>query len=278
MKKITKKKVFYRLGKFYSDWIESMPYRNWFNPLITFYLNFRSFPFSQAVKFPVFVYGWPKLFSLYGDMVCEGVCKTGMIKINQTNSGAPSNPGTGTAINNWGKIVFRGPCLIYTANKINVARNCLLEFGANTKVMHCCNITAHKSVKIGANTWVAHRCQIMDSNFHFIADFAKGRVNKYSRPIVIGNSCWICNSSTITGGTQIPNKTIVASYSLVNKDMSGIPEESSIGGIPAKLLTSKIRFVNNLNFEKQIWKYFAEHPDDDSYPLDPNMDHDMCDL
>lgn len=277
MKKITKKKIFYKIGKFFCEWIESMPYRNWFNPLITLYLNFRSFPFKQAIKLPVFVYGWPKLFALYGDMECVGACKTGMIKLNQTNTGAPSIDGCSTAINNWGKIIFHGPCLIYTANKINVRRNGVLELGANTKIMHFCNITAHNFVKIGDYTWITHRCQVIDSNFHFIANFSKGCVNKYSKPIVIGDGCWICNTSTISAGAVIPNYTIVASNSLVNKDMSDIPEESSIGGIPAKLLGTGFRKINSNELENKIWKHFALHEGDKFYPLDKNMDHNLCD-
>ncbi|WP_297702038.1 acyltransferase [uncultured Fibrobacter sp.] len=277
MKKGRKEKVFWKLGQFYCRWIESLPYRNWFNPLITLYLNFRSFPFKQAIRFPVFVYGWPKLFALYGDMECVEKCKCGMIRLNQTNSGAPSNPGESTAINNWGKILFRGPCLIYTANKINVGRNGVLDVGANAKIMHCCNITAHKYVKVGNFTRITHRCQILDSNFHFVANFEKGTVGRYCKPIRIGDSCWICNSSTIAAGAVIPNKTIVASHSLVNKDMSNIPEESSIGGIPAKLLSSGLRRINNKKFEMQIWKFFAEHPNESVYPLDKSMNHDFCD-
>lgn len=265
------------MGKFYSERIESMPYRNWFNPIITIYLNFRSFPFKQAVKLPIFVYGWPKIFSLYGDMECVDICKTGMIRLNKTIDGAPSNPGPNTAINNWGKIIFHGPCLIHTANKINVLRGAILEFGLKCKIMHYCNITAHKQVIVGANTWITHRCQILDSNFHFVADFNKKSISRYCKPICIGKSCWICNSSTIAAGAKIPDYTIVASNSLVNKDFSDIPTESIIGGIPAKFIVSGFRRVNNPKFESVIWDYFNNHPDENDFPLGENFDHTMCD-
>lgn len=277
MKKITKEKILYRIGRSYSEWIESMPYRNWFNPIITIYLNFRSFPFKQAIKLPIFVYGWPKIFSLYGDMECVDKCRTGMIQLNRTITGAPSNPGPNTAINNWGKIIFHGPCLIPTANKINVFKPAILELGTNCKIMHYCNITAHKKVVVGANTWITHRCQILDSNFHFMADFNKKTISKYSKPICIGKSCWICNSSTITAGAVVPDYTIVASNSLVNKDFSNIPPESIIGGIPAKYIASGFRRVNNPKLENEIWDFFMEHPDKDIFPIEENFDHSMCD-
>ena len=277
MRKVTWEKIRFKLGYFFVTYIESVPYKNWFNPLVTLYVNFRSFPLRQAVKFPLFVYGWPRLFSLYGNMECVGVCKTGMIKLNQINAGAPSNPGISTALNNWGKITFHGPCLICTANKINVETNAVLDVGADVKIMHHCNITAHKSIVIGANCRLTHRCQILDSNFHFIADFDNGYIKKYSKPIVIGKSCWICNSTTIAAGAKIPDYTIVASNSLVNKDMSNIPPESCIGGMPAKYLRSGLRRVNSKNLENEIWQYYSEHPGIDVFPLSRNFDHERCD-
>ena len=259
------------------DALLRLPYINWFNPLMTLYVNFRSFPFRQAIRIPMFVYGWPKLFSLLGKMECKDICKTGMIKFNQTNIGAPSNPGSNTSINNWGTIIFHGPCLIYTANQINTHRYGILELGANTKIMHHVNITAHCQVFVGANTRITHRCQILDSNFHYMADFKKGVVRKYSRPIYIGKSCWICNTSSVTGGAKIPDCTIVASNSLVNKDFSDIPPESIIGGVPAKLVSTGYRRINNENLERKIGKYFAEHPEANEYLLGEEFNHDECD-
>ena len=270
------KKIKYRIGRFFVIYLERVPYINWFNPFITLYINFRSFPLKQAWKLPLFAYGWPKLFSLYGSMECDGVCRSGMIVFNKTNCGMPNNPGTNTAINNWGKIIFRGKCQIYTSNKINVAKGACLSIGENSKISMMCNITAFKSVHIGSNTQIAHRCQIIDTNYHFTVDFNKKKVHRLSNSIFIGDYCWICNSSSISGGAIIPNKTIIASNSLVNKDFSDCPEESIIGGAPAKLIKTGIRRVNSKRTDKLLLKYFADNPDKSYYILETD-DHSICD-
>lgn len=277
-KDITIEKIKKRFGKIYVEKFERLPYINWFNPLITIYLNFRSFPLRQALRMPVFVYGWPKLFSLYGTMECVGKCKTGMITLNQTNCGMPNNPDVSTAIYNWGKIIFHGKCQIFTANKINVEPNAVLELGEGTKIMCMCNITAHKSVRIGAQSRIVHRCQVMDSNFHFVANFKKGIIPRYYRPIEIGSYCWICNTTTIAAGAKIPDKTIVASNSLVNKDMSDIPEESIIGGIPAKLISTGYRKVESNVLNHRLWDFFSKNPNENAYPLDKDVSHDICNI
>lgn len=272
------KKIKKYIGTAYVYGFEKLIFVNWFNPLITLYLNFRSFPFSQAIKLPVFVYGWPRLFSLYGSMECVGTCKTGMIKINQTNTNMPSHTGKATEINNWGKILFHGKSLIYTNIKIDVKHKGILEIGNDTKISIMCNIVAFTHVTIGNHTRIAHRCQLIDSNNHFIADFNKHRVRKMFHPIHVGDYCWICNSSTLTGGAVIPSRTILASNSLVGKDMSSIPDNSIIGGVPAKLISSGHRRVENRGFVKEIFKFFKEHPDEDFYEFDENREPSSCDL
>lgn len=267
----------HRIGRAYAKYFERLLFVNWFNPLMTLYLNFRSFPLKQAVHLPVFVYGWPRIFSLYGSMKCQGKCKMGMITFNASNGGAPSAPLAATAINNWGKIIFHGKCQIYTANKINVGMGGILELGEGTKIMHLCNVTAHEFVRIGEQSWITHRCQVLDSNFHFIADFRSHKIRRYTKPIEIGCYCWICNTTTVTGGAKIPDKTIVASNSLVNKNMMDIPEESMIGGIPAKLIATGFRRVESMRFQEEIISYFAKNHDARYFPLAENINHSVCD-
>lgn len=271
------KSILYRLNVFYARYIESMPYRNWFNPIITIYLNYRCFPLRQAWRLPVIVYGWPKLFSLVGTMECVEECYTGMIELNRTIDGMPNHPGPSTAIYLYGKILFHGRCVIHTFNKITVAQSGVLELGKDTKIMCAVNISAYNRISIGEHSWIVHRCQVMDSNFHYIADFKSCKVNQRFKPIKIGAYCWICNSSTISGGAIVPNKTIVASYSLVNKDMSNIPEESIIGGQPAKLISTGYRRVDSKKYELEIMRWFKENPEASFFPMKERSEHSICD-
>ena len=269
------RRIINKLNKEYVS-LEKLPYVNWFNPFCTVYLNFRCFPFKQAIRFPMYVYGRPKLYSLYGSMECKDKCYSGMIRFNQTNTTAPCLTATSSEINHWGKIIFHGKCQIYTSNKINTGLNGVIELGDNTKIAHFCNITAYSQISIGEQSRIVHRCQVLDTNFHLIADFNKNRVKRVAHPITIGNYCWICNSTTVTGGAVIPDKTIVASNSLVGKDYSEIPEESMIGGVPAKYIATGYRRVENRRLESDIYRYFRENPDKEFYPLQEGVDHNCC--
>lgn len=240
---------------------ESFFASNWLNIFLTIYFNFRCFPFRQAIKLPIFIYGRPRLYNLSGHMEIKGKVSCGMIKFNNTEIGAPSLMSVQSEICNLGKIIFEGKGRIGTGNKIYVAQNAILTLGQNFKVMDMCNIGCYKKVVIGAESWITHRCQVFDSNYHYLADFVQNKVPPYRHTIQIGKGCWICNSSTIIGDVVMPDFTIVASNSLVNRNFSSVPNGSIIGGIPAKLLSSGFRRVDNSYVEKQISSYYSQNPD-----------------
>lgn len=235
---------------------------NWFNPLYTIYLNLRSFPLKQAIRFPIFVYGHPRFYCLSGDMRIIGKVRAGMIRFNRVIPGAPSLMSVQSEINNHGHIIFRGEGYIGTGTKITVAANKTLDIGKHVKIADLCNIGVFCDITIGEQSRIAHRSQILDSNYHYIANFTKRSVPKYDKPIAIGKGCWICNSTTVTGGAILPDYTIVASNSLINRDYSEIPISSIIGGIPAKFIVSGFRRVENPLVIKRIATFYKEHPNE----------------
>lgn len=250
---------------------------HWFNPLYTLYFNFLFFPFKQAVRLPVFIYGWPKLFSQVGSMECVGTCRTGMVQLNLSIAGSPQYSVGNTELEIWGKVIFRGKSTIGSGNKIIVGYDAVLDMGEGTKIMNFCNVSAYAGIRLGAYSWIVHRCQVLDTNFHYIADFKHGVVKRHACPISIGDYCWICNSSTVTGGAVIPHKIIIASNSLVNQDMSDIPEESIIAGVPAKLVSTGYRRVDSRIFESEIVNFFCTYPETGVYKLEDNVSHSCCD-
>lgn len=239
---------------------ESFLASNWLNIILTIYVNFRSFPVKQAWKLPLLLYGRPRLYSLSGRMEIKGKVRFGMIRLNNTSAGAPSLMSVQSEICNLGHIIFHGVGRIGTGTKIYVAQNGVLELGKNFKITDMCNIGCYNRITIDSESWITHRCQVFDSNYHYIANFAKKQVPPYLHTIQIGKGCWVCNSSTVTGNVIIPNYTIVASNSLVNKDYSSIPSGSLIGGIPAKLLASGFRRIDNSLIEREISSYYRKTP------------------
>lgn len=229
---------------------------NWFNPFATLYFNFRCLPFKEALKFPVAIYGRPKFIELTGRIKFIYPIKFGLIKVNSYHPDAPSYQGSQTEILLRGTIIFKGCGQIDTGTKIYVGQNAVLELGNKFKITDCCNIGCSKYIKLDNYCRLTHRCQVLDSNYHFIADLNNGTIPPIIKPIIVGEHVWIGNSTTITGGAKIPDNTIVASNSLVNKNMTNIPNYSLIGGIPAKLISSGFRRIEDGKMTMELYNHY----------------------
>lgn len=214
------------------------------NIIYTLYVNFRLLKFEQAIKFPIFVYGWPKIYCTSGHVTCEGNIKRGMIKINPLVFRRMAPQSQPVELYIAGNIVFKGKCVIRAGAVITLRPKAKLIIGNDTRICEHCRICcSDTSIEIGDYASISHYVQILDSSFHYIADFNTNRIKNKSKSVKIGNYCWICNSSSISPGAVIPDYTIVASNSIVNKDYSSIPSMSIIGGMPAKVLKSNIKRV-----------------------------------
>ena len=123
--------------------------------------------------------------------------------------------------------------------------------GANVRII-CFNQIVIEDSHI---TW---DCQIMDSSFHYIESLEDGTIQPLTRPVHLGKHVWIGNRTTITAGAIIPEETIVASHSLVNKDFSEVGPNCLIAGIPAKVVKKGIRRIYDWETQKlldQKYKY-----------------------
>lgn len=241
--------------------------KNWFNPFLTFYLNLRSFPFGTAIKFPIFVYGRPKIWNTTGEIIIESTITSGMITLNKMDPWAPSLMTVQSEFCNAGTITFGGGGSIGTGTKICVYSKAKMNIGEDFKIADLISIGCQSHICIGKHAFIAHRCQIFDSDYHYVAYLDKGVIPHQAHPITIGDDCWICNSSTITSGAIIPDNTIVASCSLVNKDFSGTPSNSLIGGIPARMIHTNVKRVRNREIEKKLHNFFKDNPKEGMFLL-----------
>lgn len=258
----------YGLGR-----LEELMASNWLNPFATFWLNVRSFPVKQALQFPVFVYGRPKLRCLSGSMEVKGKVRPGMVSVNKVRMMAPGLMTCKTELVNQGRIIFYGKGEIGTGNKIVTYFGAELHLGNGFKIQDEVNLGCMKYISIGEQSWIVHRCQVFDTNYHYVANLNKMTIPTCIKPIHIGNYCWVGNTSTVSGGAALPDYTIVCSNSLVNSHTNAIPENSIIGGIPAKLISTGYRRVFNNELDTSCRLHYRDEPDrmfviPDSYSSD----------
>lgn len=242
-----------RLKKYLKEFFKS-------NIIKTIEFNFKMLPFKDAIKMPVFLYGKVTFRSLEGSIefssplpIYPGMVKFGVKEWYVTTS-VPQ-----LLFNINGTIRFKGPIRFLQGAYITVARRALLEFGTNGTVGGTeLKIMCFENIKIGDQVGLTWNVQLYDTSFHYIEYIDSSKpIEKLTKPIVIGDRVWVGNNTTISKGAIIPNDTIIASNSLVNKDFSHISPYSMLAGMPAKLKAEGIKRIRDNRFQKELDKSFG---------------------
>lgn len=245
----------------------------------TFYFNFRTQPFSVAIKFPVYIYGRVHFPMLAGCVQINGPIYRGMIKIGKQDPFCATTGMGFVFVSPNARLIFNGPCHISTNVCLRlfsgelILGKCLL-FGSSVIF-----ILNGKKIEIGDYTRIAFNTLIVNSNFHSIVDMETLTIKPHIRDIIIGRKCWIGNNSTISGGTILKDGTIVGAGSYVNKNFTKqVEEHQMIAGRPAKILKSRLSRIWSPMLEMRIIKWFDSHPEGGSYKLSSLDEDDIIEL
>lgn len=213
-------------------------------------------PFRQAIKLPIFIYGKIIFRSLKGKILINSDVYPGMIKIGKRDYYVETTvPKCIWTIN--GTINFSGPINFLQGSYVLVSDNATLNFGTKQTVLGSnIRIMCFDNISIGDTCRISWDCQLIDTSFHYTEDLSNEVINSLTKPISIGNNIWIGNRTTISKGAILPDFTIVASNSLVNKNFSNIGENCLIAGLPAKLKLQNIRRVYDSKKQKELDKKF----------------------
>lgn len=235
--------------------------------LRTIYFNFRTLPFSQAIKFPIFIYGKVHLFMLNGSVEFRNTeIKRGMVKIGINGDSFNLSDGSGfiSLTSTESKITFNGPARIALNSKIRVIADGILTLGKNARIGTGSTIICNGGkINIGNFTGITWGCVVMNSSFHNVYDSNKGGYIKPTRDIHIGSFCWIGNRSTIYAGTYIPDHTICAATSYVNKNFKEYEGGKTIlAGTPAKKIGEGQTRVFSPTLELELYNWFKKNPKD----------------
>ena len=217
----------------------------------TIYFNLKAFPFEIAIKLPVLIYGNIRIFSV-GEVLLDSVVKKGMISLGKYVSSESFR--SFSTWDNHGQVIIKGRLIF---NNGFLFRNYgVCEFGRNVNLGSNLEIFCQEKIIWGNNVRTAANGFYMDTDGHFMFDLNTQKVSKMTNPIIIGNSVWLGNSVRLKKGTIIPDKTIVASFSVLGKDYTKEGERLVIGGIPATILKRNILPILNLKEEGELKKTY----------------------
>ena len=106
-----------------------------------------------------------------------------------------------------------------------------IESGENVYFNVNCVVLDTMKVKIGSNVFFGPGAQIYTATHPL--DAIERRTVESSKPVTIGDDCWIGGSVVICPGVTIGNGCVIGSGAIVTKD---IPDNSLAVGNPAKVI------------------------------------------
>ena len=227
------------------------------NLIKTIEFNFKMLPFKQAKKLPILFYGKTDFRSLKGEVKIKGSVSTAMVRVGIKDEYVDTSVGdTIWTIN--GTIIFNGPLKMWRGSYVIVAKNAVLNIGSQqTKLGSNLKIFCFDHISIGNCVRIAWECQIYDTSFHYLELLNRdNEVRPLSSPVVIGDRVWLGNRSTVSKGAVIPDDTVVASSSMVNKDFSQIEPYTMLAGCPAVVKATGLRRIFDRKAEKEMDRKF----------------------
>ena len=208
------------------------------NLIKTVLFNFRKFDFLFAIRFPVLIGNNVIFRNLDGDIIVKNFNNWGgvnkRIRIGFRDMGIQNERDRKTILDlrKGSSITFEGSASIGAGARIYTKGD--LVIGDNFYLSLNSQIIAHERITFGKDCTVGWDSLIMDTDFHKVIDISSGKSFPMTKPIRIGNHCWICNNVQILKGTELPKDIIVGSCSLLNK-VYDIPSHSLLAGNPAKV-------------------------------------------
>lgn len=240
----------------------------------TIIINFKLFSFIDALKFPIICYG-PVYFNVCKGGVKIQTIRRGVVKIGKDFTGYRRRGTTCIKLLSNSSWFVTGTVKIGQGASVLVSENAALTTGHGVTIGDGAEIVCKKEVVIGEHSEVTWDCQVEDYASHPIENLLNNKIRNLYRPVIIGAYCWIGNRTTIQPGTVLPDRVIVASNSLLNKNYidQGIKSNTLIGGQPARQLRENVR--RDYEHDRFIRKWFLEHPDVEEVALEEMLSHNF---
>lgn len=198
------------------------------------YVSFRLLPFKQAIKVPILVRYNCKLLNLQGLIkIDSGNVKIGMIQIGFGNVGIFDKKYERCILDIQGVLEICGKTIFGRGSRICIGNNGVLRIGTNFSNTAKMTLICFDKINIGNDVLVSWDTHVMDTDFHNTINLETGKISMINKPIIIGDRVWLGMRSVVLKGSNIPNGSIVAANSLVNKSYD--IENCLLAGNPAEI-------------------------------------------
>lgn len=170
--------------------------------------------------------------------------------------------GNNVKIDDNSMIRIRNNSKIIIGNNCRMRNNCYLLAWDDSKIVfeQDCDMGHHLELKIeggsefymGERGRISYYVKIRGEAGHAIMDLDKKAVHESRKSVCIGKHVWIAMGTTILGGTNIGDNSIIGAGSLTNKTF---PNNVIVAGVPAKIVKQNVDWDVN---REMTWEEYEE--------------------
>lgn len=201
----------------------------------TVYFNFKTLPFSQAIRIPILIgYNIKIVASKKNVIKFSNTIRPFMVRIGFGGTKQVTPKRYGIISVEKGSLVFHGQATLAAGSTIDCSGH--MEIGDHFSTNRNCFVSCSKEVIIGNNVMLGWDVSIFDAIGHTV--YYHNVPKDSQSPIIIGDHVWLCSKSQILKGTCIGNGSIVAWGCIATRDYK--EENILIAGIPGKKIQESI--------------------------------------
>jgi len=233
------------------------------NVVKTLCFNLVNFPISIAIKLPVFVGYRVQFIGLRRNCISlnsANKVRAGMIELGITRYPMISTKGMYTLIRIHKKshIEMGDNVRVFSGCSLIAALGGVIHIGDDFLMNQKARIYASKKVSFGNHCRLGWESQVMDSDIHYTLNQNLNRIKDCRKPVIIGNNCWLANRVSVMKGSILPDYSILAGGSLLNRDYSEVTDKGNFfSGTPAVLKGTGVYRIFNEKIEKRIKDFFS---------------------
>lgn len=210
------------------------------NTIYSTYFNFRVFPLSIAVKFPIYISIKTKIKCCpRNSIIINGEIYRKMIQIGSYGVPFVRKENSIIEIRGNGKLIFNGSVNIAEGIKLYCDGGKII-IGNKSYIGSNTTFQCHKLISIGNEFLGGWNISIRDTDGHAIV--CNGAESKMDDCIYINDKVWVAAECRILKGTVISKGSIIGCNSVIC-GLKVIDSNSLIAGIPAHVIKNNVEWI-----------------------------------
>ena len=207
----------------------------------TIYVNLKLFGFA-GFKLPLLISHRTIINELHrGSVVIKCRLKFGLLVFGFSDGSFGKRYGQPSflSVQNGGRLVLNGSANIAQSSSIAIFKDARLELGNRFSANYDFLVSCKNRIQIGDDALFGWNVSLLDNDGHDIIQ-NDGTVSNKPAPIFIGNHVWVCSNSTCLKGARLPDGCILASQSLLAKEI--LCKNALVAGSPARLIKQEVNW------------------------------------